>query len=359
MRVWRMRTGISFTVSPTDRQRLMALVKDRNAPQKHVWRAEIILLSVDGAGTVEIMRQTGKSKTCVWRWQERFAAAGFEGLLRDKTRPSRIPPLGPEVAERVVALTLQDPPGETTHWTADMMAEAAGISASAVRRIWKAHGLQPHRWRQFKLSNDPQFVDKLRDVVGHYVDPPAHAIVLSVNEKSQIQALDRTQPGLPMKKGRLGTMTHDYKRNGTTTLFAALNVLDGTVTGRNMQRHRHQEFIRFLNAIEAKVPAGKIIHAVIDNYVTHKHPKVLAWLERHPRWSFTLPQPRAPGSMPWRGSSQSLPNGASNLASSAPSPICKPPSTASSPSTIKNPSPSSGPKTQTRSSPPLNEGTKR
>ena len=211
MRVWRMRTGISFTVSPTDRQRLMALVKDRNAPQKHVWRAEIILLSVDGAGTVEIMRQTGKSKTCVWRWQERFAAAGFEGLLRDKTRPSRIPPLGPEVAERVVALTLQDPPGETTHWTADMMAEAAGISASAVRRIWKAHGLQPHRWRQFKLSNDPQFVDKLRDVVGLYVDPPAHAIVLSVNEKSQIQALDRTQPGLPIKPGRCGTTTHDLQ----------------------------------------------------------------------------------------------------------------------------------------------------
>lgn len=178
----------------------MAVVKDRNAPQKHVWRAEIMLLSADSACTVEIMRQTGKSKTCVWRWQERFAAAGFEGLLRDKTRPSRIPPLSPEVAERVAALTLQDPLGETTHWTADMMAEAAGISASAVRRIRKAHGLQPHRWRQFNLSNDPQFVDKLRDVVGLYVDPPAHAIVLSVDEKSQIQALYRTQPALPMKK---------------------------------------------------------------------------------------------------------------------------------------------------------------
>ena len=140
-----MRTGISFTVSPTDRRRLTALVKDRNTPQKHVWRAEIVLLSADGAGTIEIMRRTGKSKTCVWRWQERFAEEGVDGLLRDKTRPSRIPPLGPEVAERVVALTLEDPPGETTHWTADMMAKAAGISASAVRRIWKAHGLQPHR----------------------------------------------------------------------------------------------------------------------------------------------------------------------------------------------------------------------
>ena len=198
-----MRTGISFTVSPADRKRLTALINDRNSPHKHVWRAEIVLLSADGVGTVEIMRHSGKSKTCVWRWQERFAEPGFEGLLRDKTRPSRIPPLGPEVGERVVVLTLADPPGETTHWTADMMAKAAGISASAVRRLWKAHGLRPHCWRRFKLSNDPKFVDKLRDVVGLYVDPPAHAIVLSVDEKSQIQALDRTQPGLPIKKGRL------------------------------------------------------------------------------------------------------------------------------------------------------------
>ena len=167
-----------------------------------------------------------------------------------------------------------------------MMAKAVGISVSSVQRIWRAHGLQPHRIRQFKLSNDPQFVEKLRDVVGLYVDPPAHAIVLSVDEKSQIQALDRTQPGLPMKKGRAGTMTHDYKRHGTTTLFAALNVLDGTVIGRNMQRHRHQEFIRFLNAVEATVPDGKQVHAILDNYAAHKHPKVRAWLDRHPRWTF-------------------------------------------------------------------------
>jgi transposase len=281
-----MRTGISFTVSPTEHRRLTALIGDRNTPQKHVWRAEIILFSAAGLGTVEIMRRTGKSKTCVWRWQDRFAEEGFEGLLRDKTRPARIPPLGPEVAERVVALTVQDPPGETTHWTADRMAAAAGISASAVRRIWKAHGLQPHRCRQFKLSPDPQFVAKLRAVVGLYVDPPAHAIVLSVDEKSQIQALDRTQPGLPLKKGRLGTMTHDYKRHGTTTLFAALNVLDGTVIGRNMQRHRHQEFIRFLNAINAEVPASKAVHVILDNYGAHKHPKVRAWLDRHRRFTF-------------------------------------------------------------------------
>ena len=161
-----------------------------------------------------------------------------------------------------------------------------GISESAVRRIWRTHGLQPHRMRQFKLSNDPEFVTKLRDVVGLYVDPPAHAVVLSVDEKSQIQALDRTQPGLPLKPGRAGTMTHDYKRNGTTTLFAALNVLDGTVIGKNMQRHRHQEFIRFLREIERQVPAGKLIHAVLDNYAAHKHPKVREWLVRHPRWTF-------------------------------------------------------------------------
>jgi transposase len=286
MRIWRMRTGISITVSAKDRRRLGAIVRNRNAPQKHVWRARIILLTADGAGTSEIMRQTAKSKTCVWRWQERFMEEGVDGLLRDKTRPSRIPPLSADVAERVVALTLEAPPHEATHWTGAMMAEAAGISVSSVQRIWRTHGLAPHRFRHFKLSNDPDFAAKLRDVVGLYVDPPAHAIVLSVDEKSQIQALDRTQPGLPLKKGRCGTLTHDYKRHGTTTLFAALNVLDGSVIGRNMQRHRHQEFIRFLNTVEREVPAGKVIHAILDNYAAHKHPKVRAWLARHPRWTF-------------------------------------------------------------------------
>ena len=281
-----MRTGIFITVCSSDRFRLERLVRERNAAQKHVWRAAIILLSADGVGTHAIMRRTGKSKTCVWRWQERFMEEGVEGLLRDKTRPSRIPPLGPEVVERVAVLTLTDPPVEATHWTALMMAVAVGVSESAVRRIWRSHGLQPHRFRQFKLSSDPNFIGKLRDVVGLYVDPPAHAIVLSVDEKSQIQALDRSQPGLPMKKGRLGTMTHDYKRNGTTTLFAALNVLDGTVIGRNMQRHRHQEFIRFLNVINAQVPEDKAVHIILDNYATHKHPKVRDWLNRHKRFVF-------------------------------------------------------------------------
>jgi transposase len=281
-----MRQGISVDVNAADRARLEAVVADRNSPQKHVWRARIVLLTAEGNGTVEIMRRTGKSKTAVWRWQERFMTAGVDGLLRDKTRPSRVAPLGREVTERVVALTQGEPPGETTHWTAAAMAEVSGISVSSVQRIWRAHGLQPHRMRQFKLSNDPHFAAKLRDVVGLYVDPPAHAIVLSVDEKSQIQALDRTQPGLPLKPGRCGTMTHDYKRHGTTTLFAALDVLEGKIIGRCMQRHRHQEFIRFLNAIEAEVPVGKIVHVILDNYAAHKHPKVRAWLQRHPRFVF-------------------------------------------------------------------------
>jgi transposase len=281
-----MRTGIRVAVSAADRDRLEAIVADRNSPQKHVWRARIVLLTADGVGTNEIMRQSGKAKTAVWRWQERFMQEGVAGLLRDKTRPSRIPPLSDAIVARVIELTQGDPPGEVTHWTAPAMAEATGVSVSSVQRIWRGHGLQPHRMRQFKLSHDPEFVPKLRDIVGLYVDPPAHAVVLSVDEKSQIQALDRTQPGLPLKKGRAGTMTHDYIRNGTTTLFAALDVLEGKVIGRCMQRHRHQEFIRFLNAIEAEVPAGKVVHVILDNYGAHKHPKVRAWLGRHPRFVF-------------------------------------------------------------------------
>ena len=284
MRVWGMHERAQIKLNADDRAALAAVVANRNSPQKYVWRAKIVLLTADGHGTAEIMRQTGKAKTVIWRWQERFGTEGTAGLLRDKTRPSRIPPLDPKIAERVVALTLAGPPADATHWTGAAMAKAIGISVSSVQRIWRAHGLQPHRVRQFKLSNDPQFVAKLRDIVGLYVNPPDHAIVLSIDEKSQIQALDRTQPGLPMKKG--WTMTHDYKRHGTTTLFAALNVLDGTVIGRNMQRHRHQEFIRFLNTAEAQVPVRMAIHAVVDNYATHKHPKVQKWLARHPRWTF-------------------------------------------------------------------------
>ena len=281
-----MRTGVVVHLSPTDRKRLRSIVDGRNSLQKHVWRARIVLATADGVGTVEIMRTAGVSKTAVWRWQARFMDEGVEGLLRDKTRPPGTPRLPLDVAERVVALTLCDPPGETTHWTGRLMAKVAGVGLTSVQRIWKAHGLAPHRIRAFKLSNDPKFAAKVRDIVGLYVDPPAHSVVLSVDEKSQIQALDRTQPGLPMKKGRAGTMTHDYKRHGTTTLFAAFDILEGNVIGRCMQRHRHQEFIRFLNAVEREVPAGKTVHAILDNYATHKHPKVIEWLGRHPRWTF-------------------------------------------------------------------------
>lgn len=233
---------------------------------------------------------------------------GMDGLLRDKTRPPGKPATAAERVEDMVRRT-EPPPHEATHWTLRAMAKAVGLAASTGQSIWKSHGFAPHRWRQFKLSNDPAFAEKLQDVVGLYVAPPAHAVVLSVDEKSQIQALDRTQPGLPMKKGRGATLTHDYKRNGTTTLFAALNVLDGTVTGRNMQRHRHQEFIRFLNALERDIPVGKVVHVSLDNYAAHKHEKVHAWLERHPRWTFHFTPTSAHGSMRWRVSSQSSPEG--------------------------------------------------
>jgi transposase len=208
-----MRKGISITVTPADRVRLQSIIRDRNSPQKHVWRARIIGLTANGNGTIAITRAVAKGKTVVWRWQERFMHEGVDGLTRDKTRPSRIPPLPAETVDRVIALTNQAPPHEATHWTASAMAKAVGISPSSVRRMWKGHGLQPHRVRAFKISNDPKFADKLKEVVGLYIDPPAHAVVLSIDEKSQIQALDRTQPGLPMKKGRCATMTHDDKRN--------------------------------------------------------------------------------------------------------------------------------------------------
>jgi len=273
-------------VSAAERARLEAIVADRNRTQKHVARARIILASAGRQSVAEVARRAGVGRPAVWRWQRRFAEAGVDGLLRDATRKPGKRPLGDAMVQRVVALTCSEPPGEATHWTGRAMAKASGVSLRSVQRIWRVHDLQPHRIRTFKRSNDPDFAAKLADIVGLYIDPPKHAIVLSVDEKSQIQALDRTQPGLPLKPGKAGTMTHDYKRHGTTTLFAALDVLDGTVISRCMQRHRHQEFIRFLNAVERAVPAGKVIHAILDNYAAHKHPKVLAWLARHPRWIF-------------------------------------------------------------------------
>jgi len=243
-------------VGAADRARLAAIVADRNSPPKHVWRVEVVLLTADRVGTAEIMRRTGLSRN----------EAGVAGLLRDQTRPARVPPLSPDKVAGVIRRTLDEPPpGEATHWTVRAMAEASGIAPAKVHRIWQEAGLAPHRLRRFKLSTDPAFAEKLEDVVGLYVDPPRHAIVLSLDEKSQVQALDRIQPGLPMKRGRARTMTHDDKRHGITTLFAALNVLDGTVIGHCMQRHRHQELLRFLNAIERAVPAGKVIHVILDN----------------------------------------------------------------------------------------------
>jgi transposase len=281
-----MAQSVCLAVSAEDRARLEAIVADRNRSQEHVARARIVLGSTGRLDIATIARRAGVSRPAVWRWQLRYAEAGVDGLLRDKTREpgkSRTPDA---TVREVVALTCGEPPGEATHWTGRAMAEAAGLSLRTVQRIWAAHELQPHRLRTFKRSSDPEFAAKLADIVGLYMHPPRHAVVLSLDEKSQIQALDRTQPGLPIKPGKCGTMTHDYERNGTTTLFAALNVLDGTVLGKCMQRHRHQEFLRFLNAVEAAVPAGRLVHAIMDNYGTHKHPKVLAWLARHPRWTF-------------------------------------------------------------------------
>jgi transposase len=273
-------------VSAFDRDRLEAVVADRNRQRRHIERAKVVLASASGGPVQRIAAQVGVSRPMVWRWQQRFAQAGVDGLLRDKTRKPGKPPIAAETVARVVALTCRKPVGEVTQWTGRAMAREAGISLTSVQRIWRAHDLKPHRVGSFKRSRDPHFADKLIDVVGLYLAPPAQAVVLSIDEKSQIQALDRTQPGLPLKSGRCATMTHDYIRHGTTTLFAALNVLDGTVIGRCMQRHRHEEFIRFLNTVEREVPHGKTIEAVVDNYATHKHPKVKAWLQRHPRWTF-------------------------------------------------------------------------
>ena len=277
---------VCILLSADDRVRLAAVIGDRNRPQKHVQRARIVLFSAERSSVAEVARKVDVSRPAVWRWQQRFAEEGIEGLLRDKTRKPGKAPLRAKTQAKVLALPCTEPPGQATHWTGRAVANALGISLRAVQRIWEAHRLQPHRIRTFKKSNDPAFAAKVEDIVGLYIDPPAHAVVLSIDEKSQIQALDRTQPGLPLKPGKCGTMTHDYKRNGTTTLFAALNTLDGSVIGRCMHKHTHKEFIKFLNTVERSVRAGKIILAITDNYATHKHPKVRQWLADHPRWVF-------------------------------------------------------------------------
>ena len=277
---------VSIILFDEDRKALEVIAADRSRPLKHIQRAKIVLHSAGRLPVLEVARRAGVSRPAVWRWQQRYAEEGVDGLLRDKTRKPGRAPLSQKVVARVLELTCAPPPGAATHWTGRAMARAAGISLRAVQRLWEKHRLQPHRLRTFKRSTDPKFAEKVEDVVGLYMDPPAHAVVVSIDEKSQIQALDRTQPGLPLKPGKCGTMTHDYKRNGTTTLFAALDILHGTVIGRCMTQHRHQEFIRFLAAVERAVPAGKVIHAILDNYATHKHPAVLKWLANHPRWTF-------------------------------------------------------------------------
>src|SRR3984893_2265323 len=277
---------VCILLGEEDRTRLAAIVGDRNRPQKHVQRARIVLLSADRLPVLAVASRTDASRPAVWRWQQRFAEQGVDGLLRHKTRKPGQKPLPAATVAKILALPCGKPPRQATHWTGRRVAKAVGVSLRAVQRIWEANRLQPHRVRTFKTSNDPAFAEKVEDVVGLYMNPPIHAVVISIDEKSQIQALDRTQPGLPMKPGKCGTMTHDYKRNGTTTLFAALNILDGTVVGRCMPSHTHKEFIKFLNAVERAVRPGRIIHAVIDNYATHKHPNVLKWLAAHPRWTF-------------------------------------------------------------------------
>lgn len=256
----------------------------RNTPQKLVWRARIVLMWAAGAGVTAIVRTLGKTRKTAYRWRDRYVESGVEGLARDASRPGRRKPLSAAMIARVVEMTLREKPPAATHWSARTLAKAVGLSHRSVQRIWAAHGLKPHLTKTFKLSNDRQFVDKVQDVVGLYLDPPDKALVLSVDEKSQIQALDRTQPGLPMKKGRAGTMTHDYKRNGTTTLFAALDVATGRVIGQCMKRHRHQEWLKFLRAIDRATPKAFDLHLIADNYATHKHPAVKAWLAKHPRF---------------------------------------------------------------------------
>ncbi len=279
-----MRTSKRIDASDKDREQLNQIVRNGNTPQKIALRARIVLLSADGLSTGAMMQQLGTTTPTISRWRDRYESEGISGLLKDRSRPGRKRRIEDAKVREVVERTLQDKPSNATHWSTRSLAAVVGLSPASIQRIWKAHGLKPHRVRTFKLSRDPHFVEKLQDVVGLYLNPPEHALVLSVDEKSQIQALDRTQPGLPMKRGRAGTMTHDYKRNGTTTLFAALNTLDGKVIGQCLPRHRHQEFLKFLRTINRQTDKGLDLHLIVDNYGTHTHPNVTAWLDKHPRF---------------------------------------------------------------------------
>ena len=271
-------------LSPEERATLTTWARGRSFPLRLMQRARIVTMAGDGVPNQDIAREVGVSRPTVQLWRERFLALRMAGLKKDAPRPGRLPRISEQKVRAVIDATLRTKPPAATHWSVRTMADAQGISSASVQRIWKQHNLKPHLIKTFKISRDKHFVDKLYDVVGLYLNPPDKSLVLCVDEKSQIQALDRTQPGLPLKKGRCGTMTHDYKRNGTTTLFAALSMLDGQVIGECMPRHRHQEFIRFLTTIDVETPAELDLHMIVDNYATHKHPRVKSWLKRHPRF---------------------------------------------------------------------------
>jgi transposase len=278
------RSTASIILSPSEAKTLDAWARSRTQPARVIERAQIIQMAANGMQSQEIARVLGLSRPTVQLWRQRFLALRMAGLEKDAPRPGRLPKISDRKVRRIVEATLHSKPENATHWSTRLMAKAEGVSEATVRRIWRRHQLKPHLTKTFKLSRDKQFVEKLYDVVGLYLNPPDKSLVLCVDEKSQIQALDRTQPGLPLKKGRCGTMTHDYKRNGTTTLFAAMVMLDGRVIGDCMPRHRHQEFIRFLKTIDSETPPEMDLHLIVDNYGTHKHPRVQSWLKRHPRF---------------------------------------------------------------------------
>jgi transposase len=279
-----MKTAPVITLSDVERKTLQAWSRGRSTQARLVLRAKIVLAAAEGKTNEAIAAELGTSKPTVGRWRTRFGRLGTAGIEKDAPRPGRTPAVAKETVELIVQKTTQEKPGGATHWSTRTMAKAVGVSKDTVQRVWAAHGLKPHLVKTFKISNDPQFAEKLEDVVGLYLSPPEHALVLSCDEKTQIQALDRTQKGLPIHQGRCGTMTHDYKRNGTTTLFAAIEMAEGKVIGTCMQKHRHQEWIKFLKLIDAQTPAELDLHLIVDNYATHKHPKVKAWLKRHRRF---------------------------------------------------------------------------
>jgi transposase len=279
-----MRVAPTVELSEEQREILMRWSRGRSTPHRLMQRARIVLLAAEGRQNKEIAETLGVMERTVGRWRTRFVKHGLAGIDKDLPRGGRKPTTRLEREQEIVHKTTQERPENATHWSSRTLAAERGVSPSMVLRVWRANGLKPHRVKTFKVSNDPHFEEKLLDVVGLYLNPPEHALVLSADEKSQIQALDRTQPGLPIKKGRCGTMTHDYKRNGTTTLFAAIDMAEGHVISTCMQRHRHQEWIRFLNRIDQETPSHLDVHLIVDNYCTHKHPKVKSWLKRRRRF---------------------------------------------------------------------------